>query len=190
MRLFTRILIAILVADILGCAMIAADGLIDDIECVDAAIVLGSKVMPDGKPSARLQARLERAGDLYRDGIVRFVIVSGGTGIEGFSEGRVMAEALETAGIPPEAIIVDEAGSTTRATAENAARIMKDRGLAGALVVTQYFHITRSRLALKQAGISPVHSAHADFFELRDFYSIAREAIALPSYWLSRPSRL
>lgn len=188
MRLLIRSLIAIFVTGILGCGLIVADGLIDDIEQADAAIVLGSKVMPDGRPSARLQARLDRAADLYRAGIVRVVIVSGGTGVEGFSEGRVMASALEGAGLPAEAIIVDEAGNTTRATAENGARIMKARGLVSALVVTQYFHVTRSRLALEQAGISPVHSAHADFFELRDLYSIPREAIALPAYWFSRPS--
>jgi vancomycin permeability regulator SanA len=185
MRLFIRTLIAFLAAGFIGCAVLVGDGLIDDIQPADAAVVLGSKVMPDGKPSARLQARLDRAADLFHQGTVRFVIVSGGTGIEGFSEGRVMAAALEEAGVPAQAILVDEEGNTTRATATNAARIMKERGFASALVVSQYFHVSRSRLALERAGISPVHSAHAEFFELRDIYSIAREAVALPAYWLS-----
>jgi uncharacterized SAM-binding protein YcdF (DUF218 family) len=61
---------------------------------------------------------------------------------------------------------------------------MANRGLRSAVVVTQYFHITRSRLALKQAGIQDVSSAHARFFEMRDIYSVLREVVALPVYLL------
>ena len=87
--------------------------------------------------------------------------------------------------MPREAIILDEYGNTTQATALNSAAIMKQRGLASAVVVTQYFHITRSRLALRRAGVAMVSTAHARYFEMRDLYSIAREAIALPIYWLT-----
>src|SRR5262249_55380336 len=110
----------------------------------------------------------------------------GGTGKEGRSEARVMADYL--AGqkkVPREAIIVDEYGNTTQATAQNSAAIMKERGLTSAVVVTQYFHITRTRHALRQAGVAIVSTAHARYFEMRDLYSIAREAIALPVYWLA-----
>lgn len=62
---------------------------------------------------------------------------------------------------------------------------MKEQGLTSALVVTQYFHITRSRYALHQAGITVVHTAHLHYFEWRDLYSIAREAVALPVYWIN-----
>jgi vancomycin permeability regulator SanA len=52
-------------------------------------------------------------------------------------------------------------------------------------VVTQFFHITRSRYALQRAGIDTVYSAHASYFEARDVYSLAREVIALPVYWIA-----
>ncbi|MBH0142681.1 YdcF family protein, partial [Pseudomonas syringae pv. tomato] len=65
---------------ILTAGLIAMDGLSDNAQTSDAAIVLGSKVTPDGVPSARLQARLDRAVELYRQGRVRNIIVSGGTG--------------------------------------------------------------------------------------------------------------
>ncbi len=39
---------------------IVADGLIDNVQSSDVAIVLGSQVMPDGGPSPRLRARLGR----------------------------------------------------------------------------------------------------------------------------------
>lgn len=167
-------------------AGIVVDGLRVDAKPSDVGIVLGSKVMSDGSPSDRLRARLDKAAELYARGMFKHVLVSGGTGIEGFSEAKVMEEYLAEQGrVPRAAIIVDEHGSTTEATAENSAAIMKARNLASALIVTQYFHISRSRLALRQAGIRTVHGAYPNFFELRDLYSIARETIALPVYWAS-----
>jgi vancomycin permeability regulator SanA len=166
-------------------AGIAADGLRDDIEVSDAGIVLGSKVMADGTPSARLRARLDRAAELYRQGMFRVIIVSGGTGREGFSEAAVMAGYLAgRQGVPRAAILLDEHGDNTAATARNSAAILQAHGLATALVVTQYFHVTRSRYALRHAGIATVHSAHARYAEPRDLYATARELVALPSYWL------
>lgn len=170
---------------ILGMACIAIDGLRDDVQPSDAGIVLGSKVMPDGRPSIRLQARLDKAAALYRDGMFKLVIVSGGTGVEGFSEARIMADYLVTKrGVPRAAIVLDEHGDTTDATARNSAAIMHARSLASALVVTQYFHITRSRYALQRAGIRSVHTGHANYAEWRDVYSTLRELIALPTYAL------
>ena len=165
---------------------ILLDGLTDNVTKSDVGIVLGSKVMPDGTPSARLRARLDKADELFQQGMFKHVIVSGGTGKEGLSEARVMADYL--AGqkkMPREAIILDEHGNDTQATAKNSAAIMQQRGLTSAVVVTQYFHITRTRYALRRAGIAMVCTAHARYFEMRDLYSIAREAIALPVYWLT-----
>src|SRR5262245_65989965 len=84
--------------------------------------------------------------------------------------------------VPREAIILDEYGNNTLATAQNSAAIMKERGLTSAVVITQYFHITRARYALRRAGVATVCTAHARYFEMRDLYSIAREAVALPVY--------
>jgi len=178
------ITVAVLVV-LFGAAGLVLDGLNDDVQVSDVAVVLGSKVMTDGQPSERLRARLDRAGELWRQGMFRYCIVSGGTGIEGYSEAQVMADYLAAQDkVPREAIILDEQGINTEATARNSAAIMRSRGLRSALVVTQYFHITRSRYALRRAGIETVGTAHARFFEARDVYSTARELVALPAYWL------
>ncbi|AVB27608.1 YdcF family protein [Pseudomonas syringae] len=169
---------------ILAAGFIAMDGLSDNAEASDVAIVLGSKVTPDGGPSARLQARLDRAVELYQQGLVSNIIVSGGTGVEGFNEAVGMANYLvERARLPREAILPDKQGNTTKDTARNSSQIMKQRGFKSAVVVTQYFHITRSRYALNQAGVTQVSTAHARYFEWRDLYSLARELAALPVYW-------
>lgn len=173
---------ALLAALVLAVAALLADGLSDDLARSDVAIVLGSKVEPGGQPSVRLAARLDRAAQLYRDGIVPLVIVSGGPGIEGFDEGEVMRDYLVSKSIPSDRIVVDSAGYNTGATARNSAAIMRARGLTSATVVTQYFHISRTRLALRAQGISPVRSAHAKLLEWRDVYSTLREVAAMVAY--------
>ncbi|MDP9838136.1 vancomycin permeability regulator SanA [Neorhizobium huautlense] len=172
------------VAVIAAVTAIIADGLNDRTGPADVAVVLGSKVMPDGTPSPRLKARLDRGVELYRDNRVAFVLVSGGTGKEGFSEGLVMRDYTVAQGVPRDRVIMDEFGNTTRATAENAARMMQARGLTTAIAVSQYFHITRTRMALNDAGIGQAGSAHARIYELRDLYSIAREIPGVITYWL------
>ncbi|MBW9090680.1 YdcF family protein [Rhizobium wenxiniae] len=164
---------------------IVIDGLNDRVEKADVGVVLGSMVMPDGTPSPRLQARLDRAVELHGQGIIDFILVSGGTGKEGFSEGKVMRDYLVAQNIAEDRIITDEFGNTTRDTAINAAGLMKERSLSSAIAISQYFHLTRSRMAFRDAGIAQVGTAHARYFEGRDLYSIAREIPALAKYWLA-----
>lgn len=179
-----RLILLIIILALGNAAYIVADGLLDDAQISDVGVVPGSKVMPDGTPSARLQARLDEAAERYRQGLFKHVIVSGGKGVEGFSEAKVMADYLEQKqSVPRAAILLDEQGNTTEATARNSAAIMKEHGFTSALVITQYFHITRSRYALRRAGIEEVHTAHAHYVEMRDIYSTLREVVAMPVYW-------
>ncbi|MGV9009826.1 YdcF family protein [Brevundimonas sp.] len=169
---------------LVAAGFIVADGLTDDVRRSDVAVVLGSKVNPDGSPSPRLVARLSRARDLHRDGLVSAIIVSGGTGKEGVPEGSAMKRWLVGQGIPSAAILVDDQGVDTMATARNAAAMMQANGFDSAIVVTQYFHISRTRLAFAKSGLPDVGSAHPDYFQMRDLYSIAREIPGYASYLL------
>jgi len=162
--------------------LIVIDGLSDDIHAADVAIVLGSKVEVSGVPSTRLRARLDRAVELYKQGLFQHVIVSGGTGSEGFDEAAVMKAYLIEKGVPGDQVYVDSQGASTYLTAKNSSRMMKENNWRSALVVSQYFHISRTKLALRRFGVSPVFSAHADYFELRDIYSIAREVFGYGGY--------
>ena len=174
----------IMLAFILSATLIVADGLTDDIHAADVAIVPGNTVEKDGRPSARLSARLDQTVALYRQGLFHDVIVSGGVGSEGFDEAEVMKRYLVENGVPEGSIHVDSGGATTHLTARNASRMMRENGWRSAMVVSQYFHVPRMRLALKRSGVTPVFSAHAQYFELRDVYSIAREVVGYGAYLL------
>ena len=80
---------------ILATGILVTAGLRDQLGKADIALVLGSKVELDGKPSTRLRARLDRTLELYRAGYFPAIIASGGLGKERFDEAVVMRDYLE-----------------------------------------------------------------------------------------------
>ena len=160
------------------------DGLTDEIGRTDVGIILGNKVELDGRPSERLQSRLDRAVELYNNNYFDHLIVSGGIGKEGFDEAKVMKDYLVRAGISADLIIEDNKGQNTQMTANNSKLVMDSMELQSAMIITQYYHITRTKLAMNKAGIKKVYSAHARIFELRDIYSLFREFFGYYKYLL------
>ncbi len=169
---------------VIASAALVIDGLNDHVHKADVAVVLGNAVQPNGQPSPRLKARLDKAVQLYRQGLFSNIIVSGGVGIEGYDEAVVMKRYLMMQGVPDNHVFVDSDGRTTYLTAKHSAHLMKEKRWTSALVISQYFHIPRTRLALKQFGVLSIYSAHAEFFEVRDIYSTAREVVGYGSYLL------
>ena len=167
-----------------GCAIILVTGVQDRVRPADVGVVLGSKVYSSGKPSPALQARLDEALSLWRRNEVRNLFVSGGFGKEGFDESLVMRDYLVAHGVPAAAIVTDGHGDDTMLTARHTATLMRERHWTSAFVITQYFHVPRTRLALQTCGVNVVGWEHARYFEIRDFYSVPREAIGYPDYML------
>lgn len=163
---------------------IVADGLNDEQVTADAAVILGSKVNQDGSLSPRLNARIQKGYDLYIAGKVKKLVVSGGVGKEGFEEGTVMGAYLTLLGVPHDDIIIDNAGNNSYLTAVNYKAIAQANNFKSVIVVSQYFHITRTKMIFRKLGMENVSGAHADHFEWRDVYSTAREVPAYYSYWM------
>jgi vancomycin permeability regulator SanA len=164
-------------------AAITVAGLGDDYMLGDAAVVLGNKINPDGRPHPRLQSRLDRARELYQAGVVRLILVSGGKGEEGFEEAEVMRDALIRDGVPAERILVDRQGTTTFDSAVGAQALLAQKGLRSVVLVSQYYHLARARLAFARAGFGPVSIAHAPFGpELHEPWSLVREFLGYYFY--------
>jgi vancomycin permeability regulator SanA len=159
-------------------------GLTATVDTSDVSIVFGSKIEDSGEPSDRLKARLDTAGELYASGKVSHILVSGGTGKEGFDESAVMRDYLVKGGLPEQAVSADPKGVTTEATCANARAFMEAEDLKTAAVVTQYFHVLRARWSCSAEGIEVSGARAPRFFELRDLYSLARETVAVPAYLL------
>lgn len=153
----------------------------------DLAVVLGNQITADGEPSARLRARLDAALSLYRTGLARRVLVSGGVEQSGNrDEAAIMAAYLVAHGVPAVAVLQDPHGIDTLATSRSAACVLAAGG--SAMVVTQWFHVPRTLIAMRRAGIRDVSAAWPRYVEWRDIYSLLREAIAIPVYLLKPAS--
>nr|WP_314607525.1 YdcF family protein [uncultured Janthinobacterium sp.] len=169
---------------LLATATLMLAGLNDKLAPADVIVVPGNTIAPDGTPSPRLQARLDVALKQFQEHRAPRILVSGATGKEGFDEAAAMARYLQSRGVPAGAIIEDNQGWTTDATARNAAVLMRTHGWKTAMVATQYFHVPRFRLALERSGIAVSGNVHAPYFELRDLYSVPRETVGYAVYFM------
>jgi len=179
------IVLLLILLFVLSAVLLIWDGVTDELAQADVALVMGAKVRPDGTPSGRLRARLDTALSLYQKGLFEQVIVSGGLGWEGYDEALVMAQYLVDGGVPEEQIIIDNQGYDTYQTALNASNIMETHGMRSVIIITQYFHISRTKYALARLGVSQVYSVNAVYWGLRDLIYLPREVVAY-YYYLTR----
>ncbi len=143
------------------------------------AIVFGAGLRRDGKPSDILRDRLTVAADLYRQGKVKRILVSGDNRFEAYNEPQAMHDALvEEFGVDPGALAVDYAG---RRTYDTCARARSLWAVEDAILVTQAFHLPRAiwtceRLGIRSAGVSASLQPYAKgtSFLLREIPAILR----------------
>lgn len=156
---------------------ITIDGLHDNEKNADIAVILGNKVNEDGTLSERLEKRLECGLNLYRKNRIKKIIVSGGLGKEGFYEGDKMRDFLIANKVPDTAIIVDNLGNNTRATVINTIKLKDSLDFKSIIVVSQYYHVTRTKMLFRKQGFKNVASVSPNYFEIKDLYSILREFV-------------
>lgn len=177
-----RLLALLCVWGLVHLVIVAVDGCTDEDRPADVAVVLGNHVSPAGEPSRRLQLRLDRAAALYAAGLAPRLIVSGGRDPGSPHEADVMRDYLVARGVPAERIAVDRGGVNTHATARFVAADLRARGERSAIAVSQYYHVTRTKLALRRFGVEAT-GAHADLeLELREPWSLLREVVGFYAY--------
>ncbi|PJJ60642.1 YdcF family protein [Hymenobacter chitinivorans] len=162
---------------LLHTGFVVTDGLTDTGERADVAVVLGNTVNPDGSLSERLRQRLDCGLRLYQTGRVRRLLVSGGLGKEGFYEGSKMREYLRQQGVPDSLIVVDNKGNTTELTVRNTLHLQDSLGFRSLIAVSQYYHLSRTKMLFRKAGFPRISSVSPRYFELRDLYSLGREFV-------------
>ena len=117
------------------------------------AIVFGARVYGNGRLSAMLQDRVETAAQLYRQGKVQKLLLSGDNRFVDYNEpGDMQAYALSR-GVPLEDIQLDYAGRRTYDTCYRAKAIFQ---LDEAVLVTQAFHLPRALFTCRHLGVEAV----------------------------------
>jgi uncharacterized SAM-binding protein YcdF (DUF218 family) len=167
----------------LACGAVALDGLRDRPGHADVGVVLGSVLWGD-EPSPGLAARLDRGAEAWRRGLVPRLIVSGGFEPGGRNQALAMRRYLLAHGVPDSCLVVDQGGQNTWLTARYASAWMRARGFTRVLVVSEYYHVPRCRLAFARYGLPGAFSLSARHVTWRDPYATAREVAGLVKYAL------
>lgn len=170
--------------------VITIDGLTDRTPVTDVALVPGCPVKPDGTPSPWLKTRLDRTAELYQKHRVKWIIVSSGVTSDGLREADYMKRYLTQKGIPADSIIADNDGYNTYMTAKNYDSIRNVYGFKTVTLVTQFYHITRNKLALLKFGIKANGSAHGRDYFGKDIFGTVREFFAFYKYLLYPRNKL
>jgi vancomycin permeability regulator SanA len=123
----------------------------DQVPPRDVAIVFGAGLRRDGTPTTVLADRVDTAVDLFRDGKVERLLMTGSTR-EGYDEPAAMAARARSLGVPEAAIMIDSGGVRTY---ESCARAQQT-GIRSALLVSQRFHLPRALALCGSVGIEAV----------------------------------
>jgi SanA protein len=140
------------------------------------AIVFGAGLYRDGSPTPVLRDRVATAADLYHNGKVEKLLMSGNVS-RGHNEPGAMRRYALGLGIPDQDIILDEQGLRTYDTCYRAREIFD---LDSAILVSQAFHLPRAIYTCNSLGISAI-GVNADLRQYRrasqTFWNL-REAVA------------
>ncbi|MBI4891707.1 MAG: YdcF family protein [Acidobacteria bacterium] len=127
---------------------------IDEARQADIIVVLGAAEY-NGRPSPVLRARLDHALELYRRGLAKMILTSGGAGGDPqYTEGEVGRDYLVKRGVPAEAIVLESDADSTVATVLSVAEIMRRMDLHSAILVSDGYHIFRAKRILQNEGMT------------------------------------
>lgn len=147
-RLLRTILITLLLSVIYTGAQlydIYRVGHLDRGRTADCAIVLGAAAWHN-KPSPVLRERLNHAIDLFNNGSVKALILTGGFGKGAdFAESQVSFDYCLAQGVPRESLRLETVSLNTIENLREAQKIMQAESWSTALLVSDPWHLKRAR---------------------------------------------
>jgi len=123
------------------------------------AVVLGAGVDGNLQPSWALARRIDSAVELYRQGKVRALLMSGDNSRWGYDEPAAMRDAAVRQGVPSSAVVLDYAGFDTYSSCYRARHVF---GLTRITLVSQDFHLARAIWICRRLGLRAQGLAAAD----------------------------
>jgi uncharacterized SAM-binding protein YcdF (DUF218 family) len=162
-----------------------------DYRCpADAVVVFGARTFADGRLSDALQDRIRTACELYRAGLARRLVLSGGRGDGPVTEAEAMRGYALKHGVRAEDIFIDNQGVNTEATVRNTTPLFKQWHTRRVLAVSHFYHLPRIKLAYERAGVDVCTvPAPQGRLLLKMPYNMAREVAAFWAYYLKdRPT--
>lgn len=143
------------------------------------AIVFGAGLSEYGQqPSAVLEDRILTAVELYNQGTIQKIIMSGDNRFEDYNEPQVMINFAREQGVRQNDLQADYAGRRTYDTCYRAKAVF---GVHEAILITQEFHLSRAlytcnSLGVKSVGVVADRRLYEgiEFFQLRDTLALTK----------------
>lgn len=163
----------------------------DQTRPVDAIVVLGTAQF-NGQPGPVLRARLDRALEVYEAGYAARIVATGGRAPgDAFTEAEAARDYLIEAGVPPAAILMENEGRDTWQSMRGVAALLADHELSRVLLVSDGFHLLRSKLMARDLGLialaTPTATSPIRPGGPGEFSYAVREAAAITVYlWQTR----
>lgn len=156
-RLALWLIVALAALALLGAGLlyyeIRSQAAREEARTADVILVLGAAEY-HGRPSPVLKARLDHALELYRRGLAKNIVTTGGHGPDPrFTEAGVGRSYLLQNGAPAEAVFAVEEGERTTESLAGAVALMRGRGWNACLVVSDGYHIYRLKKILAHKHI-------------------------------------
>jgi len=147
----------------------------------DIAIIFGAGVWEDGTPSPMLAQRVQAGVDLYNQGKVKKLLMTGDNSSEDYNEVRAMQVYAERQGVPVENITLDYAGFSTYESCYRARVVF---GVKRAILITQRYHLPRAVYTGRLLGVEAVGFGTPDWgvfetysmflYSTREFFSVIK----------------
>lgn len=124
---------------------------INEVQPVKVGLVLGtSRNVQNGNKNTFFFNRIDAAEELFKEGKIKYIIVSGDNGETSYNEPQDMREELVKRGIPDNAIFLDYAGFRTLDSVIRAREIF---GQNTFIIISQKFHNERAVYLARKNGI-------------------------------------
>ena len=125
----------------------------------DVAVVLGTaKFLKNKKENLFYRKRIQKAVELYMNGMIKYIVVSGDNSSKGYDEPTLMKNDLIKNGVPRSKIYCDYAGFSTVDSMLRMKLIFRESRF---VVVSQRFHIERAVYIARRNGLD-VYGKSAD----------------------------
>ena len=162
-------------------AQISLFGLTDYRRPADVIVVFGARAYASGTPSDTLADRVRAVCELYRAGLAKQLVFSGGPGEGEFDEPETMRRYARTLGVPNTAIVLDSKGINTESTVRNtfqfAPRI---------LAVSDFYHLPRIKMTYQRYGVEVFTVPALTSVPWQMPFNLVREDAAFWAYYLRR----
>lgn len=150
----------------------------------DCLMVMGSKVLQNGKPDLMMRERVQKAAEVYQDSYHAVIVTGGSIDPQVKEESAVLKQELIKRGVPPERIWEEDQSTSTYENLVFSKPILEAQTCSELDVVSHAFHLARVKLTAERLEI-PVHRLVAASSD-RDLSSqVKREYMAYLVYWLA-----